>query len=198
MTETARLIESAQGGSREALEVLYARHQGRLLNLVRARMPTWLAGRMTAEDVVQETLLESTRKIGRFEPLGPAAFYRWLVEIARYKLAEAERAQRANKRAPAEPLDGQVPAEQTSPSGRVMRAESGVRLREGLAQLPERQAEAVRMRYLEGRSVDETAGRLGCSAAAVKSLVSRGLMRLAEIFSQESGGSALPSGRPTP
>jgi len=64
------------------------RHQGRLFALIRARMPSSLSQRNAAEDVLQETLLEATRKIGAFEDQGPASFYRWLVGMARFKLAE--------------------------------------------------------------------------------------------------------------
>jgi RNA polymerase sigma-70 factor (ECF subfamily) len=61
-----------------------------------------------------------------------------------------------------------------------MRAEGAVHLAEALARLPERQAEAVRLRYLEGMSLAETADRLACTEAAVKALVARGLSALAD------------------
>jgi len=34
-----------------------------------------LAARLAPEDLLQETLLEAARKVGAFEPQGPAAFY---------------------------------------------------------------------------------------------------------------------------
>ena len=179
MSETMRLLQASRDGDREALESLYARHQGRLLQFIRARMPAALTNRIAPEDVLQETLLESARKIASFEPQGPSSFYRWLVGIARYKISEAGRAQQAKKRAAERPLEHSVPGAVTSPSGRAIRAEGSLRIEEALAALPERQAEAVRLRYLEGLSVAETAARLECSEPAVKSLVSRGLMGLA-------------------
>jgi RNA polymerase sigma-70 factor (ECF subfamily) len=60
-----------------------------------------------------------------------------------------------------------------------MRGERAHRLVDALAQLPEAQAEAVRLRYLEGLTIAETAKRLEKSPAAVKALVSRGLRALA-------------------
>jgi RNA polymerase sigma-70 factor (ECF subfamily) len=54
-----------------------------------------------------------------------------------------------------------------------------VQLHHALLALPERQAEAVRCRYLEGLSLAETAERLECSEPAVKALVCRGLADLA-------------------
>jgi RNA polymerase sigma-70 factor (ECF subfamily) len=178
-SETTRLVDAARAGDRMALEDLYARHQGRLLHVIRARMPAALARRVAPEDVLQETLLESSRKIDAFEPQGPSSFYRWLVAIARFKVSEAARAQKADKRAHERPLDAPVFSEQTSASGAAMRGERRAELDEAIAALPERQAEAVRLRYLEGSSLAETAQALECTESAVKALVSRGLMALA-------------------
>jgi len=171
-------VAAARVGDRLALDDLYARHQGRLLSFLRASMTGGLARRLSAEDVLQETLLESTRKIAAFEPRGPASFYRWLVAIARFKLTEAARALRARKRS-TEPLDGPVAASQTSPSGHLARGEGRARLLGALDALPRRQADAVRLRYLEGLSASEAAERLECSESAIKALVSRGMAQLA-------------------
>ena len=179
MTDTTRLVDEACGGSREALETLYARHLGRLLAFIRSRMSDELARRVAPEDIAQETLLESSRKLEAFEPQGSASFYRWLVGIARNKVLEANRARQARKRAIEAPLEIDLAQSQTSPSGKAMRAEHALQLHEALQELPERQAEAVRCRYLEGLSLAETAARLECSEPAVKALVSRGLQDLA-------------------
>ena len=188
MSETARLIKASRAGDREALDALYARHQGRLLNFIRAQLHGTAAGRVTAEDVLQETLLESARKIAGFEPRAPSSFYRWLVGIARFKLSEARRAQRAKKRALEEPLNAPVAAEQTSPSRGAMRTERADQLHEAIAALPDRQAEAVRLRYLEGLTVAETSERLDCSDPATKALVSRGLLALSAGLTRPSAG----------
>jgi RNA polymerase sigma-70 factor (ECF subfamily) len=180
VSNTSVLIDNACRGDRDALDELYARHQGRLLHFIRARMPASTSARVTPEDILQETLLEVARKIDDFESRGAAAFYRWMVEIARFKLMEAGRAGRAKKRALEAPLNASVIGDHTSPSGRAMRGERARGLHEALATLPERQAEAVRLRYLEGLTVAESAERLDVSADALKSLVSRAMAGLAE------------------
>ena len=183
-SETSRLIAAARDGERPALDDLYARHQGRLLNFLRATMAGGSAQGFSAEDVLQETLLEATRKIAAFEPRGRASFYRWLVGIGRFKLTEAARAQRAKKRATS-PLEEPVADTQTSPSGHMMRGERRDGLLQALADLPDRQADAVRLRYLEGLSGAEVAARLDCSESAVKALVSRGMADLATRLGQK-------------
>ena len=179
MSSTIHLVEAARDGDRHALSALYARHEGRLLAAIRARMSPEMRARLQPEDVLQETLLESARRIDAFVPDGPSSFYRWLVGIARNKLREAARAGRAQKRAREEHLDEQPPASWTSPSAHAVRAEKKAHLEDALAALPERQAEAVRLRWLEGLSTAEAAQSLGCTESALKSLVSRGLEELA-------------------
>jgi RNA polymerase sigma-70 factor (ECF subfamily) len=181
MTHTTQLVDAACAGDRAALAALFARHEGRLLAFLRARMSADLARRVAPEDVLQETLLEASRKLDGFERQSDgASFYRWLVGIARNKVNEAHRAGASKKRAAEVELDGDPARTQTSPSGHAMRAEGAVHLAEALARLPERQAEAVRLRYLEGMSLAETADRLACTEAAVKALVARGLSALAD------------------
>lgn len=180
MSETGRLLAEARDGNRASLDALYARHRARLHAFVRARMTPGLLGTVAPEDILQETLLESARKLDGFEDRGPSSFYRWLVEIARFKVMEADRSRRARKRAIQEPLAAEPPAADTSPSGRAAKRERADLLREALAALPGEQGEAVRLRYLEGLTVAETGERLGKSADAVKALVSRGLAALEE------------------
>ncbi len=179
MSDTQHLVEAARDGDRGALDELVARHQGRLLAFLRAAMSPALAARVAPEDVLQESLLACARRLDSYEDRGPTSFYRWLVGIARFKVAEARRAQAAGKRAAEEPLESSVPGAGTSPSMHAARAEGGAALHDALAALPDRQGEAVRLRYLEGLSVAETAARLGTSDAAVKALVGRGLTALA-------------------
>jgi RNA polymerase sigma-70 factor (ECF subfamily) len=141
-------------------------------------MSAALRGDLSPDDVVQETHLASARRIDEFEPRGPASFYRWLVGIARNKVREAERRRRAKKRAVLAPLAGEPAGDQTSPSGRVRGRERRELLLDAVRELPGAQGEAVRLRYLEGRSVAETARVLDRSESAVKALVSRGLAQL--------------------
>lgn len=180
MLQTTRLLDGARAGDRSALDALFARHRGRLLSWLRLALSPALARRVSAEDLLQETLLEATRKIASFEPRGPASFYAWLVAIGRFKIAEAQRALQAHKRAREEELQREPENPATSPSLGAMRRESAEALWAALAELPPEQAEAIRLRYLEGLPLGEAAARLGRSEAALKALVTRGFARLAD------------------
>jgi RNA polymerase sigma-70 factor (ECF subfamily) len=185
--DTGPLLDAARAGDRRALDDLCARHRGRLLAFVASRLGEGLAA--TPEDVVQETYLEAVRKIDGFEPQGPSAFYRWLVAIARFKVAETIRARQARKRALEAPLAHEPAARQTSPSARAGKAEGAALLARALDGIEPAQAEAIRLRYLEGLSILEAADRMERTEAAVKALVARGLDALSAILPRPSAPS---------
>ena len=76
----------------------------------------------------------------------------------------------------------QMPGSTTSPSRRVMREEAALAMLDALAQLPENQAEAVRLRYMEGLSLAEICERMGKTEMAAAGLLKRGLRKLREIM----------------
>ncbi|MDA7504144.1 sigma-70 family RNA polymerase sigma factor, partial [bacterium] len=67
---------------------------------------------------------------------------------------------------------------QSSPSSRAMRGERAIVLANAMADLPENQLEAVRLRYIEGWSLSDIAERTGRSDSAVASLIKRALQKL--------------------
>lgn len=179
MGDTQRLLANAQGGDPAAFDALLDRHRGRLGAFVASRMNPALRGHIEPDDIVQETHVEAARKIAGFVAERPGGFYAWLVRIAAFKLKEADRRRRAKKRGNPAPLRADPMASQTSVPGRASRSEHALRIAEALETLPENQAAAVGLRYLQGLTVAEAAGQLGTSEAAVKALVARGLAQLA-------------------
>jgi len=181
MSDTLHLLREAQGGSSAAFNVLFQRHRDRLSTLVAVRMSPGLRAHIEAEDVVQETYLEAARKFSGFSPESPQAFYRWLARIAGFKVKEAERRRRAKKRGNPGPMATEPPADQTSVAGRAGRTERVEQIASAIEKLPSAQADAVRLRYLQGLSVADTAQQMERSEAAVKALVARGLGTLARL-----------------
>lgn len=179
MGDTQRLLANAQGGDPAAFDALLDRHRGRLGAFVASRMNPALRGHIEPDDIVQETHVEAARKVADFVDRSPRGFYLWLVRIAEFKLKEADRRRRARKRGNPAPLKAEPMSLQTSVAGRASRGEHALRIAAALEQLPETQAAAVRLRYLQGMSVAETADQLDTTPAAVKALVARGLAQLA-------------------
>jgi RNA polymerase sigma-70 factor, ECF subfamily len=192
MSNTEHWVERALGGERSALEEVFRRHRSRLVAWIALAAPPALTRRVPAEDLAQETLLEAARKLDRFEPRGPRSFYAWLVGIARHKLSEAQRAELADKRGGGEALLRDPTGRITSPTRAAARAERAERVRAALLDLPEAQAEALRLRYLEGLSTAEVAARMERSETAVKALVVRAFGELAGRLDSDSSECAPP------
>jgi RNA polymerase sigma-70 factor, ECF subfamily len=56
--ETARLLEQARAGDKEALSALFGRHRPRLRHMVELRLDRRLQARIDASDVIQEAYVE--------------------------------------------------------------------------------------------------------------------------------------------
>jgi RNA polymerase sigma-70 factor, ECF subfamily len=78
--------------------------------------------------------------------------------------------------------------QQSSPSQRAMRGEQAVALATALETLPPDQREAVRLRHLEGRSLNEIAAHLGRTPAAAAGLIKRGMQTLRERLRESNEG----------
>lgn len=62
------LLERARAGDREALESLIARYLPRLQRWASGRLPRWARDMAETQDLVQEALFQTFKRIERFEP----------------------------------------------------------------------------------------------------------------------------------
>ena len=186
--EYERLLQLARGGDRAALGQLLEGFRPYLQLLARRRVDPRLSSRVDASDLVQITFLEAQRDLDAFRGGSFSELAAWLRSVLqRNVLRAAERHLDAQRRSvrreqKLEGSDGQplaqLPQDESSPSRRAMRGEDAVRLAAALAQIPEDQAEAIRLRHLEGYSLKDMAAALQRSETAVAGLVKRGLQNL--------------------
>jgi len=192
----SELVALAAGGDRAALQRLLMRHHARLAATVQRRVPADLQGVLAAEDVCQEAYVVVFQQVGSLRDRRAGAFRAWLEAIVERKLVDSVRALRARKRgggrraaaedpgaaasSVAELLD-LVAVHERTPSRSVARRELVAGVHAALKQLSEDHREVLRLHYLEGLSVEDTAQRMGRSAEAVVMLCSRALRRLARV-----------------
>jgi RNA polymerase sigma-70 factor (ECF subfamily) len=126
------------------------------------------------EDLVQDTLTSVHSKRQSFDPSRP--YLPWLAAIARYRWVDALRRMRETDELKAEDI-----ASEEDDAPIVARLSIG-RL---LAHLPARQANAIVLTRIEGRSIAEAARICGQSESNVKVSVHRGLRKLAAMVESE-------------
>lgn len=185
-------LQKARDGDSDALGALLDEFRPYLKLLAQRAMDGRLAGRIDSSDVVQQTYLSAVRKFDEFSGDDADALAGWLQLIHERNLIDTARKHlEAEKRAvsreetliESEPLDDM---ELTSPSQRLMKGESAVRLARALALLPDDQSEAVRLRHLDGWPLDKIAERMNRSKRAVAGLLYRGLENLRDRLVTES------------
>ena len=194
---TEVLLRRAGSGDRLAVEQLLARHRTRLRRMVKARMDPRVAARFDPSDVVQEALLEASRKLADYLHKRPVPFYPWLRQIAWDKLVDLQRRHIHAKRRSvlreefvelpdhsAMELARRLTQSSSSPSGRLMRAELRERVRAALAELAPADREVLVLRYLEGLSTPEIAAILRVSQRTVQSRHRLALERLHQILGE--------------
>lgn len=187
-------------GDLVATQILLTHHHAALVAYVKQRMPARLARRLSAEDLCQEVYIVVVRHLAEFEHRGPGSFFGWLCTIADRKLIDEIRATRAAKRGgDAAAVDGPAGAASSmvallellavnprTPSRSVVRHELVNRVRAAVERLEPEYQEVVRLRHLEGRSVEEVATALDRTPGAVRMLCHRALRRLAEDIGDPS------------
>jgi RNA polymerase sigma-70 factor, ECF subfamily len=82
-------------------------------------------------------------------------------------------------------LQGWLPAEQSTPSEQLIRQEREMQVAAALAQLPERQREAIVLQKWHGWKLTQIAEHLQCTVGVVAGLQARGLAKLRDILSPD-------------
>ena len=174
--EVALLAAFAQGDS-AAARVLTDRLLPRVFRFA-ARI---LGDRAEAEDVAQEAMLRLWRQAPNWRP-GEAQVATWVYRVASNLCTDRLRRRRSRPTAPIE--DAGDPADGTPGSeARLHQAARLAALQDALAELPDRQRQAVVLRHLEGLSNPEIAEVLGIGIEAVESLTARGKRALVAALS---------------
>lgn len=169
--EWAAWMRAAMGGDAAAYRRLLEALTHSLRAVTRRGFAQAGAALNDVEDVVQETLLAIHLKRHTWDmdqPLGP-----WVRAIARHKLIDALRRRGRRIEVPIDLVIDSLPADE-GPSN--LDRQDAHRLVDGLNG---RQQAVVRSISIEGKSIRETADRLGMNEGAVRVALHRGLKALA-------------------
>ena len=179
LESTFELIERARAGDQESLERLMARHLGPLRRFVSGRLPRWARDLSDTDDLVQDTLLKTFKRIDDFDVRGPGALQAYLRQAVMNRLRDELR---RKGRAPVlvDQDDVDLPAD-GSPLEEAIGREAFERYRAALTRLRPEEREAIIARVEMDYSYAELAEILGKpTPEAARKAAQRALLRLAE------------------
>lgn len=175
------LLARAQLGDAVAMEALMGRYLARLQRWAHGRLPASARALLDTDDVVQDTLLNTFRRLEHFQPRHDGALLAYLREAVANRIRNELR-----RRAPAIDasieLDG-LPSDMPSPLETVVSREALQRYERGLAQLDDNDRAAIIGRFEMGYSYDALARAMDRpSPDAARKLTERALRRLIALM----------------
>jgi RNA polymerase sigma-70 factor, ECF subfamily len=179
LESTFELIEKARAGDREALDRLFARHLRPLQRWASGRLPQWARDLADTDDLVQDTLLQTFKRMEDFEPRRVGALQAYLRQAVLNRLRDELR--RKGRKPHAVELDGLELADTPSPLEEAIGREAVESYERALQRLTPGEREAIIVRIEMGCSYDELAQALGKpTPEAARKAAERALVRLAE------------------
>lgn len=172
------IMLQVQNGRTGAFARLVSRYQDRLTRFAVSK----LRDHQLAEDLVQETFLAAYRARASYSP--EFAFTTWIWTILlnlsrRTHRRQAQHAAQLVAYARENPLWTSADSDQLE---QLISSEQQARVHIWLDQIPEDEADALRLRFLGGLKFEEIALAMDSSVSGAKVRVKRGLLRLATML----------------
>jgi RNA polymerase sigma-70 factor, ECF subfamily len=176
---SVELLARVRNGDREALERLLRRYVPALRRWASGRLPRWARDIAETEDLVQDAVIKSVRRLGEFEVRHDGALQAYLRQAVLNRIRDECR--RVANRPHVDALHDGVPDRGLSPLEAAIGHEGVARYEAALRGLRDEDREAVVGRVEMGYSYQELAVMLGKRTPdAARVAVSRALVKLAE------------------
>lgn len=176
---TFQLIARARAGDQDALEELFVRHLKPLQRWASGRLPRWARDLADTDDLVQDTLAQTFKRIDDFEPRHVGGFQAYLRQAVLNRIRDELR--RKGRQPDVRDLDGLEQDRMRSPLEQAIGHEAVEQYERALQRLPPQDREAIIARVEMGYSYEELAKALGKPTAdAARKAAQRALVRLAE------------------
>src|SRR6516165_6424979 len=195
--QTQELLAQAQKGDAAAAERLLAEHREPVRHMIGLRLDRAIARRVDASDVVQEVLLEASRRLQDYLRNPAMPFHLWLRHIAKDHLIDAHRRHRQAQRRGVDREQPLVPAglrdpssielaahfvdRELTPASAAMQQELEKRLHVAIGELDEDDRDIILLRHFEQLTNQEVAALHQVTEAAASMRHLRALRRLREL-----------------
>ncbi len=201
--ETQQLLDQAKAGDAAAVEELLQTHRERVRRMIDLRLDPAIGKRLDASDVVQEVMLEASRRLANYVNKPDMPFHLWLRHIARDHIIDAHRRHRQAQKRGVDREQPIVPAgladhssvelaarfidQELTPASAAIRQEMERRLHQAIAQLDDDNREIILMRHFEQLSNQDVAADLGLTEAAASMRYLRAVRRLRDLLGASAG-----------
>jgi RNA polymerase sigma-70 factor (ECF subfamily) len=195
---TQELLDHARGGDAQAVEQLLARHREPVRRMIDLRLDPAIVQRLDASDVVQDVLLEASKRLKDYLKNPAMPFHLWIRHIAKDHIIDAHRrhhqAQKrgVNREQPLHrpgwvdqssmELAGQLMDHEKTPASAAIQEELQRRLHAAVEQLDDDDREVILMRHFEQLANQEVAAALGLTEAAASMRYLRAMRRLRDLL----------------
>ncbi|MEZ5977255.1 MAG: RNA polymerase sigma factor [Planctomycetota bacterium] len=198
--DVQRLVAQAQEGDVGALNTLFERYHGMLVEVARRRLGARLKLREDPDDLAQTTFREATRDFRQYRYQGEGSLLRWLIQILNNKIRDKaefysatkrdlsrERAIEVGKGDEARTID--LEAHDLSVTRQVSREEEFDILRHGLERLSPDHRTAITLVFFQGLTLREAGEHMGGRTEdAVRMLLRRAEKSLRDIVAGKLEG----------
>lgn len=200
-SKTQELIANAREGNSDAVNQLLERHREAVRRMISLRMDRHLRQRIDASDIVQDVLIDASRRMADYLKDPAMPFHLWIRQMAQDRLIDAHRRHRvAAKRSVdrEQPLVArhrldrstlelavQLCDRERTPAAAAEWNELQVLFHEALDQLDDSDREVVVMRHFEKLSNSEVADVLNLTPPAASMRYLRAVRRLRDILAED-------------
>ncbi|MDR7302358.1 sigma-70 family RNA polymerase sigma factor [Haloactinomyces albus] len=178
-------VRAAQGGDSSAFGQLYSQYAPLIYRYVLPRV----GDPCLAEDITSETFLRALRRITSVSYQGRDVAA-WFITIAKNLVLDHVKSSRNRLEVPTSELIDTSPtarSHELGPEQQVLAEAAHEELLNCVRQLNPDQRECIRLRFLRGLSVTETAEIMQRNEGAIKALQHRAIRRLAHILPHDMG-----------
>lgn len=194
--QTQQLVTLAKNGDQSALDRLYKVYNERVLRIIRIRMGPELRTKMQSMDLVQDAFISALRSMENFTYRNEGDFLRWVSKIAENRIRDNFDKIHAKKRDILKeiPLNNNSsttqdvfvgitgPVDTTTPSLIMSKREDLNRLEKAVEKLKPEYREVITLIKIEELTYKEVGEKIGKNTDAVRSLLSRAIIALGQIF----------------
>lgn len=206
--QTQELLAAAREGNEKAVNQLLEKHRNPVRRLVQMRLDRKVQRRVDVSDVVQEVMVEASKRLQKYLENPEMAFHLWLRQIAWDHIIDTYRRHRGSAKRNMDreqPMTAQAGPDRSTielavqlcdpgltPAAAAAQREIARRVEAAIEQLGEQDREVIMMRHYEHFTNLEIAEALGLNPPAASMRYLRAVRRLRELLEEQYEGIGAP------